>query len=366
MRILFLSLSGPLAASSRTRVFQHLPHLARAGVGAKVIRYESGVDYWLHAHLHPITPPGRAAFIATLGVIRALHLVWSLVAVGRLLLLAPHHDVVFVQKVLLPRPLQRRLRRVSRRLVFDFDDAIQNRSPSDRQRLDHLLRLADLVVLENETNEDYVRPRGPEVIRQTGPIDCDRYQPGPERDGEREVIIGWVGSVTTTPYLEPLREPLARLSARHPEVVLELIGAGPIDLPGVRLRRYRWTLASETRIMTRWDVGIMPLTDDPWARGKGGYKLLQYMALGLASICSPVGINQEIITPEVGCWAATSGQWHDRLDELVGNGELRRAMGRAARDRAVAVYSFERYTPELVAALTHLSRRDGRRTGVTP
>jgi glycosyltransferase involved in cell wall biosynthesis len=118
-----------------------------------------------------------------------------------------------------------------------------------------------------------------------------------------------------------------------------------------------WSLESERDHLSRFDLGIMPLPDNRWTRGKGGYKLLQYMALGLPSVASPVGVNQEIIADGVnGYLARDEGEWVGRLAELVADAEKRRALGATARQLAEERYSVRAATPRLLEILRRAAR----------
>jgi glycosyltransferase involved in cell wall biosynthesis len=156
-------------------------------------------------------------------------------------------------------------------------------------------------------------------------------------------------------------EPMRRLCAERPNVRLSLIGAGHVDWVGVPVARHPWTLETESGLLAAFDIGLMPLPDDPWTRGKGGYKILQYMAVGAPTVCSPVGINAAMVVDGVtGFHAVDEERWYDRLKRLVDDADLRRRMGAAARKRAEEVYSFETDAPILFEALkrvTHGRRR---------
>jgi glycosyltransferase involved in cell wall biosynthesis len=120
----------------------------------------------------------------------------------------------------------------------------------------------------------------------------------------------------------------------------------------VPVRHFPWALASEVAALETFDVGLMPLTDDPWARGKGGYKILQYMAVGIPTVASPVGINAEMVRPGVtGFLAGDQETWVTALEALVLAAELRARLGAQARECAVERYSLAHAAPILLDAL---------------
>lgn len=349
MKVLFLTLGNELVASSRTRVFQYLPHLAPLGVEAAVIQYQTGADYWWSARVSPKGPVSSLLFKTGIATVRLWHFVSQKAALRRMVADAKNHDLVFIQKVVPPTEVLDALGDTL--FVFDFDDAIYANDSYDADRIREVVGRAALAIVENDETEAFVRSCGTDALKITGPIDCDRYRPT-ERGERDEVIIGWVGSGSTTPYLSMVAEPLRRLCSERPNVRVALIGAGHIDMPGVPVIRHPWTLETESDLLARFDIGLMPLPDDPWTRGKGGYKILQYMAVGAATVCSPVGVNADmVIDGATGFHADDEEVWYERLKRLVDDVELRHRMGKEARHRAETTYSFAINAPLLFDAL---------------
>jgi glycosyltransferase involved in cell wall biosynthesis len=348
--VLVLAQGPPQVASSRTRVFAYLPYLAERGVDAEVLVWNSPAFVARQAH-------GAVPVPAHVG-----NLLHRARVAGRLLGAARRHQTIYVQKVVLPRWFLRAMTRGGRRLVFDYDDALYALAPGQdaglrawlrRRRaraFTDCLREADLVLVENDANRTLTEPFCRHTVMITGPIDTERYRPAPKRDS-REVTLGWIGSPSTTVYLHAIAPALAELARRRP-VVLALIGAAPFDVPGVTVRRVPWSLEHEVAELGRFDIGLMPLSDDPWSRGKGGYKILQYMAMGLPTVASPVGINRELVDDgRTGRLASSLAEWVDALDHLAGDAAAREAMGAAAREAAVARYSLAHYAPVFLEAL---------------
>lgn len=352
MRILFFTLGNELVASSRTRVFQYLPHLVKLGAAVTIIRYQTGADYWWGARVVPKGPVSRLSYLAGIVAIRCYHFFSRQAAFRRLVTDAARYDVVFIQKVIPPADVLDALSKSGIPIVFDFDDAIYANDFYDVEGIRRIIRFARLVVLENEETESFVQECGAtKTLRITGPIDCLRYRPVAKRE-EGLVTIGWVGSGPTTSYLKEIAAPMQRLCARHPHIRMRLIGAGHTELPGVPLERHTWAIDTEPALLADCDIGLMPLPDTTWTQGKGGYKLLQYMAAGLPSVCSPVGVNAEIVIDGVTGYHATSPQqWYERLNFLVTDPLARRVMGEVARQRAEEIYSFETNAPRLFEAL---------------
>lgn len=356
MRVLILAQGPEQVASSRTRVFAYLPHLDRAGIAYDLLIWNS--ERFVQATLKGAVPVSEHA--------RNQLRHWRISA--RLLFAHTRYDTIFIQKVTLPRWLLRVLKRGRRRVVFDYDDALyalapeQDRGPRAwirRARIRGFLRMlsaSDCVLLENEPNRALTQPYCDDIVTITGPIDTRRYEPR-ERSASGEVVLGWVGSPSTTVYLELLKPALQVLVARGRSIRLHLVGAKPFKLPGVAITQTNWTLAGEVDALATFDVGLMPLTDDPWSRGKGGYKILQYMAMGIPTVASPVGVNCELIDAgKTGYLAADDDAWVTALDRLVTDAPLRRRMGDAARAAALARHSIDHHAPALVRALAPAGR----------
>ncbi|HOT13873.1 MAG TPA: glycosyltransferase family 4 protein [Bacteroidales bacterium] len=263
---------------------------------------------------------------------------------------------IFIQKVYLPRWEIKIFKYCGKNIIYDFDDAIyvneqsQAISKNKRKRLDYVLKQADWITVENETNANYAKICGNNnSIIITGPIECNRYFPQENTNSGNEFVIGWIGSPSTTKYLEIVKRPLQILSQTHPNFKLMLIGANDIAIEGVNTENYPWTLDSEVELLRKFDIGIMPLYNDIWCAGKGGYKLLQYMALGIPSIASPVGVNDDILNMgDIGFKAITEEDWIKSFEKLINNKEIRLQMGKKARETALTYFSYEKYVHDLI------------------
>ena len=284
------------------------------------------------------------------------------------MLRAPRYDVVFVQRVLPPLGLVRALRRLNPRMVFDFDDALFEQKHEatggwgDRlvgqrgaRALPDMLRAARWVIVEYDHNRAYVVNYTSRVAIITGPIDTERYRPPPETVGtsnQRATAIGWIGSPGTTKYLQGVRGALSALSERHEGLFLRLIGASPFRVQEMPVIHTPWRLDTEVEDLRRFDIGIMPLPDTPWTRGKGGYKLLQYMAMGIPSVASPVGINREIIQDGINGFLATSEEeWVEKLSLLIERPDLRVRFATEGRRTVEARYSVRANFPRFLEIL---------------
>lgn len=356
MKILFLAMGTEILASSRTRVYQYLPHLKKNKIKYKVINRDPG--WYIQSLMSGHTGFRRGFETLIAGFYRVLQIL-------RFLFLAPFYDVVFIQKVLLPLPVQDFIRFLNKNIVFDFDDAIYSKDiPSFHGRgkekadirdirLRHQFKISKSIVIENKYTGKYASQYNQNVVAITGPIDADHYYPRPEEPEDKEVIAGWVGSPPTTLYLKPLYNVFKKLTQKYPELKFIFIGAAELKIEGVNLAIKKWVLDTEVADLQELDIGIMPLPDDEWTRGKGGYKLLQYMAIGIPCVASPVGINTELVQEGLnGLLAKNEEEWIDKLSRLIEDKELRQEMGKKAREIAVERYSFGAATPVLIAALS--------------
>jgi glycosyltransferase involved in cell wall biosynthesis len=185
-------------------------------------------------------------------------------------------------------------------------------------------------------------------------VDTDAYLPAaPDSEQTRPVTIGWIGSPSTWVLVRPYLGLLAEL-ADNLGIEVRVVGAGvaaETDIfPGLRL--IEWTEESEIAEVQKMDIGIMPVWDGPFQRGKCGYKLIQYMACGLPVVASPIGVNREIVREgENGFLASSVDEWRAALTRLILDAELRARLGRAGRLRAEQHYSLKAHAPRLVELL---------------
>ena len=178
-------------------------------------------------------------------------------------------------------------------------------------------------------------------------------QPVRSHSSAEVVTIGWIGSHTTSAYLAPILPVLARLNEPRLRARLVVIG-GAVDTPAPWIEQRRWSLDGQAAELAEFDIGVMPLPDMAWARGKCGYKLLQYFAAGVPAVASPVGVSRELIGTDRGLLATTAEEWHAALDGLIRDAAERAQRGAAARALVEREFSYARWAPELAAMLRSL------------
>jgi len=361
MRVLFVTQYGVLAASSRTRAFQYLPHLGRSQIQAQVITVlPDRAIAWSNTLVmrNPWRKAGYYLWATCRTVLCGLR-AWAM---------ADGYDVLFIQKVIFPSPVRWLLRRCRPPVVFDFDDAIFTtevrggswlsawKQRRNARGVPGMLSLADLAIVENEYTGEFARRYCDRVATITGPIDTDRFRPAKTNGAHRDqVVLGWTGSPSTSAYLEMLRPVLARLGGRYPNLSLRVVGADPLDIDGIARETNPWSLEREVDDLREFDIGLNPVPNDPWTRGKGGYKLLQYMAVGLPVVTSPVGINRQLVEDgQSGFWADSAEEWEQRLAALIESPELRRRMGERGREKVEGEYSLGVSSGKLAQLLRQL------------
>ncbi|WP_454764684.1 glycosyltransferase family 4 protein [Cupriavidus campinensis] len=348
MKVLLLTRYGRLGASSRLRMLQFLPWFREAGLEGEsqallgdamlACKYRSG-GYQ------------RGAMIAAYG------------ARIRSMVRRKHANLVWIEKEALPwfpATIERAMLR-GVPYVLDYDDALFHNYDLHRlgvvrrmlgRRIDSIMAGAALVTAGNDYLAQRARDAGAKWVEVVPTvIDLDRYPVLP-RTGHDDAVprIVWIGSPTTAAYLNALEAPLRRLAARH-TFVLRVIGA-EVSMTGVDVECVPWTEESEVASIADCDVGIMPLRDSPWERGKCGYKLIQYMACGLPVVASPIGVNEQIVRDgENGFLADNPDAWENALETLLNDRTMCHVMGQAGRNRVEQEYSVQRVAPRLARLL---------------
>ncbi len=244
-------------------------------------------------------------------------------------------------------------------IVLDIDDAIFHRydlnpflRPFLGKKIARVASLSRVVIAGNEYLADHLRPSQRDVRVIPTVVDTSLYLP--LKKATAIPVIGWIGSPSTAAYLKAVLHELLEV-ADGKRARLVIVGAGAHSgIRGAELRD--WSEPSEIADVQSFDIGIMPLPNDPWSRGKCGFKLVQYMACGLPVVASPVGVNSQIVLPGKTGYLCEAGEWKAALLRLVESTALREEMGAAARARAVAEYSLQRWSWSFVRAVSDATR----------
>ena len=281
-------------------------------------------------------------------------------------------DAVFIKGPLFPYGppvLERLVRMLNPRILFDVDDAMWEppafvRSPFlgavDYGWARKMTRIARHAIAGNGVIAGYLRGCGGcgvTVIPTC--IDMDRhaqktYENKPEG---APVTVGWTGIRDNLGYLDVVQEALRGLAGTH-NIELLVVSDGEYHPDGVPTRNVPWTPENEIAVLQEADIGLMPLVDTPRARGKCAFKALQFMGVGTPVVLSPVGMNAEVVEQGVSglCAATTPDEWRDALRQLIDDPALRERMGRAARDRVTRLYSFDTHLPRFRALMEAVAK----------
>lgn len=271
---------------------------------------------------------------------------------------ASNYDAVFLYRaasMVGPAWLEKFLTLRKVPIIFDFDDAIfmTDTSKANKKfgwlkfsgKTADICRLSTSVTVGNSYLADYAKKYNDDVFIIPTSIDINRYQPvkKPEKNGQ--VIIGWTGSSTSQYHLEAFEPVLAELLKKRSDVSVEVrvISNRKPDFKEVPYVWREWTSNTEVEETLQFDIGIMPIPDDEWSRGKCAAKALICMSLGIPTICSDVGANRDVIIQgENGFLAKTSDDWLKYFDALIDDSQLREKLGKKARETVVENYSMEK------------------------
>ena len=353
MRILFVVPYPPgQAPSQRFRFEQYLDALTTAGHTYRLAPFLSAETWAI------LYKPGHL-------VTKALGILGGFGRRLGLLATVPNYDFVFIHREaapLGPPVLEWLIAKVLRkRIIYDFDDAIWLANTSEanqlaaglkwHQKVASICRWAYKNSCGNAYLAAYARQFNPQAIVNPTTIDTvhlhnqvrDQAAPG-------RLVIGWTGTHSTLKYLAQLVPVLAQLEAEGLDFEFRVISNQPPALPLRSLVYVPWRKASEIADLLTFHVGLMPLEDDPWAQGKCAFKALQYMALGVPPLVSPVGMNPEVVQDgQNGYVCATPADWERRLRQLLADPGLRQRLGQAARATVEARYSVRANTPNFLA-----------------
>jgi glycosyltransferase involved in cell wall biosynthesis len=324
MRLLMV-VQGPTAVATRYRALAYRPHLEARGWRVEVLAHDSSARGRLHCIRR-----ARAA------------------------------DLVFVQKKRLPGWQLRAMKSAGARLVYDVDDAVMLRSSrhaartsaTRRRRFETALRHADLVLAGNAYLASLAGASHPRVAVQPLPFDVGRLPTRVPEPAAGRRVLGWIGGGKSLPFLEALAPVLERVGKRHPEVSLHVVCDRAFALGSLRVVHRPWSLEGEAAEVAAFDIGLAPLPDDAWARGKCGTKLLQCFCAAVPVVASPVGVQAELVEPEVtGLWARDAAEWEAALERLLRDAALRRDLGAAGRAYAERHHALSLLAPRFESLL---------------
>jgi glycosyltransferase involved in cell wall biosynthesis len=264
-----------------------------------------------------------------------------------------HYDIVFIQREAFMTGstfFERKFKKAKAKIIYDFDDAIWHFDISEANKKFHWLKnpgktgtiiaMSDLIFAGNYYLADFARKFNENVVIIPTTIDTDEYH-RLEMPQNKSIVIGWSGSITTIRHFEYAIPFLRILKKKYGEKIsVKVIGDDTYENPELGIQGIAWNKQDELRELSSFDIGIMPLPDDEWSKGKCGLKGLQYMALEIPTVMSPVGVNTEIISDGAnGFLAAHTEEWVEKISSLIDSEQLRKDMGAKARQTVVERYS---------------------------
>lgn len=346
LSILFVPSCTERVAATRVRIHQFLPHLADCGVRFTVVPIVS--DAATRDMIASPTFSRLRRLIHYLRIVaeKAIRTPWVLFEASR-------HRVVFLQRTTFFPGVERLLCWINPNLVFDFDDSIFMADPDslrgscldwlkERMRsgeFERIVKVSKLVLANNDFLRDHAVRFNPNVVVFHEAIDTERHA-FIEHSPSPVTVIGWIGSPSTSKYLE-IVEPALRRIARSEAIRFKVVGAAPsYRCEGVELEVVPWSLATEAKEVQSFDIGLMPQPQTQWAEGKWGTKLLQYHSVGIPCVASPSKANSQLMRDGIdGFFANTEDDWVDKITRLIRNPELRASMGKVGRERVNKLHS---------------------------
>lgn len=268
---------------------------------------------------------------------------------------AHEYDIIFIQREAFMTGtsfFEKRFKKTGKKIIFDFDDAIWLPNVSDGNRkyawmkspakIHEIICLSDVVIAGNNYLSDYAKKYNKNVYSIPTTIDTNYHKRKDINDDER-ICIGWTGSHTTIQHFKHSIPVLKKLKEKYGDkIYFKVIGDEKYLDAELNIIGEKWNLQDEIEQLSKIDIGIMPLPDNAWAKGKCGFKGLQYMALEIPSVMSPVGVNCEIISDGVnGFLADKEDEWVEKISILIENPELRKKIGTEARKTVIEKYSVE-------------------------
>jgi glycosyltransferase involved in cell wall biosynthesis len=358
-KILFLVAHPVEDASRRYRVQQFLPLLERAGHECTVSEFSTPQLF------ESLRSKGKIT-------VKALHTIYC--SVRRLVRLTTlsDFDLIFIHREAFPfftPACEEWVLGRHQKVVFSFDDAIFAAHP-DASQLNHpwlyhfkyghsierVIARSVHIVAGNQALAEYARPFNSRITVIPTVVDCERYQYKPVSDGRRPLTIGWMGSRSTASYLFHIAPALKKLAGTfRGRVEFQFVGCPDLRLDIPRASYRPFCLQSEISDLQSLDIGLMPMPDTTWTRGKCAFKAVQYMAMGIPTVASPVGSTLELIQQgHNGFLADSSDQWLHHLEQLVADATLRRKMSLRARHTIEGNYSLQVWGPKFVSLINDL------------
>lgn len=357
MKVLAFASYPVEAAATRYRLHQFIEPLAERGI---VLKLSPFLDSKLFASFYQSSAAAKTAIKLLPASLKRLGHAFD----------ARDADVILIQREAMifgPPVIEWLAMRFSGRpMVLDLDDPtyVPYTSPTYGnvgkllkwfRKTDDLIRWASVVTCGNRAIAEYVQSKGTAAVVIPTVVDTDVFHPVGSQN--KQVVLGWVGTHSTFPYLESIF-PVLRDLARDHDFQLKIVGAGKreVEIPGVKIENLEWQLSREVADFQSFDIGLYPidasLYADTWAAGKSGFKAIEYMSVGIPYVATPVGVLGEIGQPGTTHFNATApDEWRDSLSKLILDRERRRTMGIAGRQHVLDHYTLGAQADKLADTL---------------
>ena len=347
MKVLYLTKYSRKGASSRLRSYQYFPFLEAEGIS--VIVKPLFDDAYLEK-LYSGKKPVAEIFKAYIKRFFVLFTVFG-------------YDKIVIEKEIfpyLPSWTERILSLLGVKYIVDYDDAIFHNydlNPNQwirfflKDKIDLVMRSAQMVIAGNEYLAERAKKSGAKnVIVIPTVIDIERYH-HKQIFRQDKTVIGWIGSPSTFKYVKTLFPVFEKLAKQYP-IEIQIVGAKEAVSVSFPIRFIDWTEPTEVAAISTFDIGIMPLEDSPWEKGKCSYKLIQYMACGIPVVASPVGMNVEVVSEgHNGFLAKDVADWFNALEELSNGKDKCRTFGSSGRQLIERRFTVQSQLKTVVALL---------------
>ena len=254
-------------------------------------------------------------------------------------------------------------------LVFDFDDAIFLPNTSEYnvyverfkkpEKTVEIIKMSSKVIVGNNYLKEYALQYNDKVYVIPSSIDTERYRPLAGKREKKNIVIGWIGSMTTRNFLYELEDVFVRLSEKYGNLVFKIVGAPFHSAKLKNIINKEWSLEDEIADIQSFDIGIMPMPNNRWTKGKCAFKTILYMACGIPTVSSAVGMNLEVIDNGVdGYLVKDEDEWVERLSLLIEDRDLREAAAKKGRENIEKRYSLQVTAPLLYEVLKESTQNE--------
>jgi glycosyltransferase involved in cell wall biosynthesis len=357
MKVMFFTQTAESGAASRYRVYQYLDYLRKRGIECMVAYGAS------NSCTRRVTEKNRLRDKIN------FYYLEPFIRRAKNFFRVKDYDVIFIQRDLLlyfPALFELLIFKMGKKIVFDYDDALFE-APNHmkypifyylrgKNKIANIVRWSRHVVAGNKHLADYALRLNKNVTIIPTSIDLDRYKISSQVTRNKTLIIGWIGRPGSVFYIEKIAKVFIELAKKY-EFVLKIVGATAVNIPISNLIVKPWRLEDEVNDIKSFDIGLMPLTEDAWAEGKSATKLLEYMAAGVSVVCSPVGVNKNIVKDgENGFYATTEEEWIEKISRLITDQQLRKTFSEKGQLTVKQSYSIQANASKLEEVLLKVYR----------